>query len=175
MATDPADLGSHLGTYRPSGGFTGFQNRPPVRTALLTVAGLFVGLIPGLFVALIADLWPALIVGPLLGAVAAFLWARRVNFEAAVTEARFHERGVVFVDARGTHALTWDRIASIEGKHVQNIARTPVGDVKGVTTHTYTLRTLDGTGFWLDDRVDNVAGLAEAVARASGVTVTPMV
>ncbi len=58
---------------------------------------------------------------------------------------------------------------------MQNIARTPVGDVKGVTTHTYTLRTLDGTGFWLDDRVDNVAGLAEAVARASGVTVTPMV
>lgn len=174
MNTNEPDLGSQLGTHRAAGGFTGFQNRAAGRTAILTFAGLFVGLIPGLIVALIADLWPALIIGPVLGAVVAYFWARRLNFEAAVTEARLHERGVVFVDGRGTHALAWGQIVSMEGKHIKNVARTQVGDIEGVTNHSYALRTREGTGFWLDDRIDNVVALADAVARASGVTVTQM-
>lgn len=174
MDLNAPDLGSHVGTHRAAGGLTGFQNRAAGRTALLTLAGLVVGFIPGLVVALIADLWPALVIGPILGAIVAFSWARRLNFDAAVTEARLHERGVVFVDGRGTHALAWDEIASIEGKHVKNVGSTPIGDFEGTTTHTYALRTRDGTGFWLDDRIDNVAVLADALARASGVTVTPM-
>ena len=174
MNTNMPDLGSHLGTHRAAGGFTGFQNRAAGRTAMLTLAGLAAGFIPGLVVALIADLWPALIIGPVLGAIVAYFWARRLNFEAAVTEARLHERGVVFVDGRGTHALAWDQIASIEGKHVKNVGSTPIGDFEGTTTHTYALRVLDGTGFWLDDRIENVAALADSIARASGVTVTRM-
>src|SRR5687767_1126591 len=103
-ATTPnaPDLGSQLGSHRAAGGFTGFQNRAAGRALFLAIAGAAVGFIPGFFVALIADLWPAMIVTALIGAVAGFLWARR-GFDAAVTEARLHERGVVFVDARGTH------------------------------------------------------------------------
>ena len=174
MDTNAPDLGGHMGTHRAAGGFTGFQNRAAGRTALLTIAGLFFGFIPGLIVALIADLWPALIIGAVLGGVVAFLWARRLNFDAAVTEARLHERGLVFVDGRGTHPLAWDQIASIEGKHVKNVGSTPLGDFEGTTTHTYALRTRDGTGFWLDDRIENVVALADSIARASGVTVTRM-
>lgn len=174
MNTNAPDLGSHLGTHRAAGGFTGFQNRPAGRTLFLTLAGLFVGFIPGLLVALIADFWPALIIGPVVGAVVAYFWARRQTFEAAVTEARLHERGVVFVDGRGTHTLAWDQITSIEGKHIKNVGSTPLGDFEGVTNHTYALRARDGTGFWLDDRIENVVALADAVARASGVPVTPM-
>lgn len=182
MAADAVDLGDYVGTHGPSRGFTGLQQRPRVRTALLTLAGLFFGLVPGLVVWVAVgiaseqelDVWPALIIGPLLGAAAAFLWARSWKDEAAVMEARLYARGVVFVDRRGTHQLSWDQIASVQGRHVQQVARTPVGDVRGVTTHTYVLRTRDGTGFWLDDRVDDVAGLVEAVARASHVVVTPL-
>jgi len=174
MNTTEQGLGSHLGTHRAAGGFTGFQNRAAGRTALLALAGVFVGFIPGLIFALIADLWPALIVGPLLGGIVAYVWARRLNFDAAVTEARLHERGVVFVDGRGTHSLAWGEIVSMEGKHIRNVGSTPLGDFEGVTNHTYALRTREGTGFWLDDRIDNVAALADSVARASGVTVTPM-
>jgi len=166
LDTDQVGLGNHVGTHRAAGGFTGFQNRRAGRTSLLTLAGLFIGLIPGFFVALIADLWPALIIGPLIGAAVAYFWAIRLNFDAAVTEARIYEGGVTFVDARGTHALTWDQIATVEGKHVQTVADTGVfgvGDIKGVTSHSYALRARDGTGFWLDDRIENVPALAEAI------------
>ena len=174
MDTQAPDLGSHLGTHRAAGGFTGFQNRKFGRTLLLTIAGLFLGFVPGLIVALIADLWPALIVGPVLGAGVAFLLARRMTFEAAVTEARLHERGVVFVDGRGTHALGWDEISTIQGRHVQTVAGTPLGDIKGATLHTYAVGTRAGIVFWLDDRVENVVALADSLARAAGVPVTPM-
>jgi len=177
MASDDGGLGGLIGTYAAKGGFTGFQNRRPVRNTFLTAAGFFVGLIPGLFVALVADLWPAIIIGGLLGAIGGYFWASRLNFDAAVTEARLHQEGVVFVDPRGTHALTWDQIASIEGKHMQTVLGTGIagiGDTKGVTQHSYLLRTRDGTGFWLDDRITNVVTLADAIVRASGVSMTPM-
>lgn len=175
MATDASDLGSHVATYGPSGGFTGFQNRPGVRTALFIIAGLFFGFVPGLIVALVTDLVPALIVGPLLGAVATYFWARSLKLEAGVTQASLYARGVVFVDERGTsQTLTWGQIASIQGRHLQNVASTPIGDVQGATNHMYALRTHDGRGFLLDDRVANVPALADALARASGVPVTPL-
>jgi hypothetical protein len=140
----------------------------------LTLAGAAVGFIPGLLVALIADLWPALIVGPIIGGAVAFVWARRQTFEAAVTEARLHAGGVIFVDGRGTHELPWDQIAMIVGRHVKNVMGTVVGDIEGVTSHSYAVRLREGTGFWLDDRLENVVALADAIARASGVPVTPM-
>ena len=174
MNTQAPDLGSHLGTHRGAGGFTGFQNRKSGRTLMLTIAGLFLGFVPGLVVAGIADLWPALIVGPLLGAGVAYFLARRQTFEAWVTEARLHERGVMFVDGRGTHPVGWDQISGIHGRHVQTVAGTLIGDLKGATLHTYAVGTRAGTVFWLDDRVENVVALADAVARASGVPVTPM-
>ena len=177
MATDDSGLGALVGTHAAKGGFTGFQNKSSVRTTLVTAAGLIVGLIPGLFVALIFDFVPALLIGALVGAIAGYLWARGLNFDAAVTEARLHQGGVAFVDPRGTHALKWDQIASIEGKHVQTVLGTGVagfGDVKGVTEHSYLLRARDGTGYWLDDRITNVVALVEAIGRASGVNVTPM-
>ena len=177
MASTTTSLGSHVRTHAAKGGFTGFQNRPRVRNLLLAIAGLFVGLIPGLFVALIADFAPALIIGALLGAIAGYVWASRLDFSAVVAEARVHEGGVVLVDARGTHALSWSDVAAIEGKHTQTVLGTGIagiGDTKGVTEHAYLLRDRDGTGFWLDDRITDVVLLAETVVRASGVNLTPM-
>lgn len=68
-------------------------------------------------------------------------------------------------------------MASIEGKHVQTVLGTwvaGVGDIKGVTSHSYLLRARDGTGYWLDDRITNVVQLAGGIARESGVGITPM-
>lgn len=47
-----------------------------------------------------------------------------------------------------------------------------IGDIKGATHHTYALRTHEGTGFWLDDRVDNEPPLPTPLP--SSVTVTRM-
>lgn len=177
MMSGSTGLGNHVVTYGPAGGWAGFQNRGPVRTALLTLAGLMVGFVPGLFVALITDFLPALLITALLGAAGAYWWASRLNFEAAVTEARLHEGGVVFIDARGSHTLLWEQIASFEGKHVKHVAGTGVlgfGDIEGATLHSYLIRARDGTGYWLDDRIDKVGALAEAIARASRVNVRPM-
>ncbi len=174
MTGDQVDLGSHLGTHRAAGGFTGFQNRRGGRALFLAIAGAAVGFIPGLVVALITDFVPALAIFPVIGGVIAFVWARRENTEAAVTEAQLHERGVVFVDGRGTHAVAWPEIVSIQAKHITTVMSAAFVDIKGVTNHTYALRTRDGTGYWLDDRIDNVAGLAETIVRASGVAVTKM-
>ena len=170
-------LGDQVASYPPKGGFTEFQNRAPVRNALIAFAGAVVGLIPGLFVALFTDFWPALIIGALVGGIAGFTWARRLNFDAAVTEARVHEGGVVLIDARGTHTVSWSDVASIEGRHIENVLGTGkfgVGDIKGVTEHNYVLRVRDGTGYWLDDRVTNVAELVASIARSAGVAVVPM-
>lgn len=49
-----------------------------------------------------------------------------------------------------------------------------VGDVKGVISHSYLLRTRDGTGYWLDNRISRVGELAEAVVRGSNVPLSPM-
>lgn len=178
MQLEPVSgLGAHVRTHSPRGGFTGFQNRPGVRTFLLAAAGLFVGIIPGLFVALIADFLPALIIGALVGAIGGYVWASRLDFSAAVSEARLHEGGVVLVDGRGTHVLTWGDVAVIQGKHVQTVLGTGiagVGDTKGVTEHTYLLRTRGGSGFWLDDRISDVVPLVETIARGSGANVSPM-
>lgn len=176
MTTEPNGLGSHIATHRPAGGVAGLENRSGVRIGLLTLAGLFVGLIPGLFVALFTDFVPALAIGAVLGAVGGFLWARRLNFDAAVSEARVHSDGVVLVDARGTHSVRWDEIASFEGKQIQNVAGTGMFgvDIKGVISHSYLLRTRDGTGYWLDNRIDRVGELADTIVRASNVRMTPM-
>jgi UPF0716 family protein affecting phage T7 exclusion len=107
MTVNRADLGSHVRTFRAAGGFTGFQNRAAGRALFLTIAGAAVGFIPGLFVTLITDFVPALLLFPVIGGLAAFVWARRQSQEAAVTEARVHEHGVVFVDGRGEHAVAW--------------------------------------------------------------------
>lgn len=168
------DLGSHVSTHRAAGGFTGFQNRRGGRAFFLTLAGAAVGFIPGLVIALITDFVPALVISPVIGGVIAFIWARRENTEAAVMEARVHERGVVFMDGRGTHAVAWPEIVSIQGKHLTTVMSAAFVDIKGATNHTYMLRTRDGTGYWLDDRIDNVAALAETVARASGVAMTKL-
>ena len=77
------------------------------------------------------------------------------------------------MDAARTR-LAWGDIASMEAKLIQNVMSTPLADVKGVTNHSYAIRTRDGTGFWLDDRIHNVPALADSIARASGVTVTRM-
>lgn len=174
MTASDFDLGSQVQAYRAAGGFTGFQNSPKGRTLFLTIAGVALGFIPGLLVALITDFVPALLIFPVVGGALAYVWARRQTQVAAVTEARVHERGVVLVDGRGTHAIAWGEIASMEAKLIQNVMSTPLADVKGVTNHSYAIRTRDGTGFWLDDRIDNVAALAETIVRASGVTVTRM-
>lgn len=177
MTTDPSGLGSHIATHRPAGGVAGLENRSGVRIGLLTLTGLIIGLIPGLFVALFTDFVPALAIGAVLGAIAGFLWARSLNFDAAVSEARVHSDGVVLVDPRGTHSVRWDEIASFEGKQIQNVAGTGmfgVGDIKGVVSHSYVLRTRDGAGYWLDNRIDRVGELAETIARASNVRMTPM-
>ncbi|MEO5704555.1 MAG: hypothetical protein ABIZ52_05515 [Candidatus Limnocylindrales bacterium] len=174
MTPEQVDLGSHVSTHRAAGGFTGFQNRAGGRALLLTLAGAAVGFIPGLVVALITDFVPALAIFPVIGGAIAFTWVRRENTEAAVTEARIHERGVVFVDGRGIHSVAWPEISSIQAKHVTTVMSTGLVDIKGATNHTFALRTQDGTGYWLDDRIDNVAALAETVARASGVAVTRM-
>ena len=92
MTANQLDLGGHLGTHRAAGGFTGFQNSQSGRNLFLTIAGAVVGLIPGLFIALIADLVIALVIGPIIGGAVAYAWSRRNRFEAAVTEARLHER-----------------------------------------------------------------------------------
>ena len=174
MTVNQLDLGSHVSTHRAAGGFTGFQNRPAGRALFLTLAGAAAGFIPGLVIALITDFVPALAIFPVIGGVIAFVWVRRENTEAAVTEARIHERGVVFVDGRGTHAVAWAEIVSLQARHITNVMSTALVDIEGVTNHTYALRTRDGTGYWLDDRIDNVAALAETVVRASGVAVTRM-
>lgn len=174
MNANQPDLGSHVRTFPAAGGFTGFQNRAAGRTMFLTIAGIAVGFIPGLLVALIVDFVPALIIFPVIGGIVAFAWARRQRQEAAVTEARVHERGVVFVDGRGAHPVTWQEVTSIEARVIENVMGTALGDIKGVTNHSYALRTRDGTGFWLDDRIDDVAALAEVVARASGVSLSRM-
>ena len=174
MTSNDLRLGSLLGTHRAAGGFTGFQNTPTGRTLFLTLAGVALGFIPGLLVALVADLAIALVIGPLIVGVVAFLWARRQTQEAAVTEARIHELGVVFVDGRGTHAVAWGDIVAIEGKRIQNVGSTPLGDVKGVINSSYALRTRDGMGFWIDDRIQDADGLAAMVARASGVSIGRM-
>jgi hypothetical protein len=168
------DLGNQVQAYRAAGGFTGFQNSAKGRTLFLTIAGVALGFIPGLLVALVADFVIALLVFPIIGGVVAYVWAGRQTQVAAVTEARVHERGVVLVDGRGTHAVAWGDIASMEAKLIQNVIGTPLADVKGVMNHSYAIRTRDGTGFWLDDRIDNVAALADSLVRASGVTVTRM-
>ena len=177
MTSDDNGLGGLVERYPPRGGVMGFQDRPMVRTVLLTFAGAVVGVIPGLFVALFTDFWPALLIGAIAGAIVAYRWASRLNFDAAVTEARRHDGGVVLVDPRGAHALRWDEVASIEGRHTQAVLGTGVagvGDVKGVTEHTYLLRGRDGTGYWLDDRITNVVALVQAITQASGVGITPM-
>jgi hypothetical protein len=168
------DLGSQVQAYRAAGGFTGFQNTARGRTLFLTLTGVTLGFIPGLLLALVADFAPALLIFPAIAGVVAYVWARRQTQVAAVTEARVHERGVVLVDGRGTHSILWGDIVSMEAKLIQNVMSTPLADVKGVTNHSYAIRTRDGTGFWLDDRIDNVATLADTVVRASGVTVTRM-
>lgn len=174
MTVNQVDLGSHIGTHRAAGGFTGFQNRAGGRAFFLALAGAAVGFIPGLVVALFTDFVPALVILPAIGAVLAFLWTRRENTDAVVTEARVHERGVVLVDKRGTHAVAWADVVSIQGRHITTVMSATFVDIEGATSHTYALRTRDGTGFWLDDRIDKVAALADTVARASGVAVTPM-
>lgn len=172
MTAHPA-LGNHVRTHRAAGGFTGFQNSPAGRALFLSIAGAALGFIPGLLVALITDFVPALLVFPVIGGAIGFLWARRLTAAAAVTEARIHERGVVLVDQRGERAVGWQDIASFEGRHLQTtVGVAPFVDVKGATNHAYALGTRDGTRFWLDDRIENVAALAETIVRASGVTVT---
>ncbi|HUQ43025.1 MAG TPA: hypothetical protein VM451_01250 [Candidatus Limnocylindria bacterium] len=168
------DLGAQVQAYRAAGGFTAFQNSPTGRALFLTIAGVAVGFIPGLMVTLITDFLPALLLFPVIGGAIAYVWARRQSQVAAVTEARVHERGVVLVDGRGTHPLAWGDVASIEGRLIENVISAPLVDVKGVTNHSYLVRTRDGTGFWLDDRIQNVAALAETVVRASGVIMTRM-
>jgi len=174
MTSNDLGLGSLLGTHRAAGGFTGFQNTAAGRTLFLTLAGVAVGFIPGLIVALIADLVIALLIGPVIGGVLAFLWARRQTQEAAVTEARIHELGVVFVDGRGEHEVRWTDIVAIEGRRIQTVAGTPLGDVKGAINSSYALRTRDGKGFWIDDRVQDADGLAASLARASGKPIARM-
>jgi hypothetical protein len=174
MTVHEANLGSHLATHGAAGGFTGFQNSPGGRAFFLSLAGAAVGFIPGLVVALFTDFVPALVIFPVIGGVLAFLWTRRENTDAVVTEARVHERGVVLIDKRGTHAVAWTDIVSFQARHITTVMSAPLVEVEGATNHTYALRTRDGTGFWLDDRIDKVAALAETVVRASGVAVTRM-
>lgn len=174
MTANQPDLGSHLRTHGAPGGFNGFQHSAAGRVFFLTLAGAIVGFIPGLVVALITDFVPALVIFPVIGAVLAFLWARRENTAAVVTEARVHERGVMLVDGRGTHPVAWPEIVSIQARHITTVMSAAFVDIKGVTNHTFALRTRDGTGYWLDDRIDNVAALADTVVRASGVAVTRM-
>jgi hypothetical protein len=178
MTTDETQLGALIERHAPRGGVMGMQDRSGVRTALLTFAGAVVGVIPGLFVAIFTDFVPALLIGAVLGGIAGFWWAtRRLNFDAVVTEARLHERGIVLVDPRGTHAVPFDQVASIQGKHLTTVLETGflgIGDTEGVTEHSYLVRTRDGTGYWLDDRVTKVVGLVTVIAERSGVAVTPM-
>ena len=174
MTADEFNLGGHVATHRAAGGFTGFQNSPFGRMLFLTLTGVALGFIPGLIVALIADMAVALIVFPVIGGAIAYAWARRNRFEFAVTEARLHERGVVFVDGRGTHELAWGDVAAMEGRRIQNVASTPLMDIKGVINSTYVVATRDGRRFLLDDRIENITGLADTVARASGVAITRM-
>lgn len=177
MSSNPDELATLIATHAPAGGLAGLDNRKATRIPLLTLAGMFVGLIPGLFVALFTDFVPALAIGALLGAVGGYLWARSLNFEAMVSEARVHGDGVVLTDARGTHTVRWTDVATFEGKQIQMVADTGfmgVGDVKGVISHRYLLRTRDGTGYWLDNRISRVGELAEAIVRGSNVPMGPM-
>jgi hypothetical protein len=175
LAAQDIDLGDHIRTHGRSGGLGGLESKRWFRHGALALAGAAVGFIPGLFVALITDLVPALIIGPILGGIAGYLWSRGWSEEGRVTEARLHARGVVLIDDRGTHHLPWDRIASIQGRRTQTVlSGTPVGDVKGRTTHMYVLRVRDGMGFWLDDRIKKVGELADTIAASSGVMITPM-
>ena len=178
MASVETQLGALIEHHAPRGGVMGMQDRSGVRTALLTFAGAVVGVIPGLFVALFTDSVPALLIGAVLGGIAGFWWAtRRLNFDAVASEARLHERGVVLVDPRGTHALPFDQIASIQGKHLTTVLETGfmgIGDTEGVTEHSYLVRTRDGTGYWLDDRITKVVALVTVMAERSGVAVAPM-
>lgn len=153
MTTEADGLGSLVATHAPAGGLAGLDNRKRTRIPLLTVAGMFVGLIPGLFVALFTDFVPALAIGALLGAVGGYLWARSLNFDAAVSGAMVYTDGMVLTDARGTHPVRWDEVATLEGKQVQMVA---------------------GTGYWLDNRIDHVGELAQAIVRGSNVRIVPM-
>jgi len=175
MADHDGDLGSHVRTHRLSGGIVGFGHKRSVTKVSWIVFGACIGFVPGLFVALFTDLIAALFVGAVLGALAGYVLSARISQEAAVTEARVYAGGVVFVDARGEHPITWDRVAGIQGRHTQNVlGAAPFVDIKGRVDHAYVIRVADGTGYWLDDRLADVARLATDVAQASGVQITPM-
>lgn len=172
LTANESNLGSHLGTHRAAGGFTGFQNSPFGRTLFLTIAGAAVGFIPGLLVTLVTDLVIALVVFPIIGGAIAYTWSRRNTFEAAVTEARLHERGMILVNGLGTHQLQWADVAALEGRRIQNVLGAGPGvDIKGAVNSMYVVTTRDGRRFLLDNRLENVDALAQSVARAAGVPI----
>lgn len=178
MAGSTTDLGDHVRTHRASGGLTGFGHKRSVMKVSWVIFGAAIGFIPGLFIALFTDFVPALLIGLVIGALAGYLLSRSrmMSTEAAVTEAQLYSRGAALTDQRGTHQISWDRVASLQGQHTKHsISGTlGVGDVEVRTTHAYALRTRDGIGYWLDDRLEDVVELANAIAQASGVSITPL-